>query len=208
MNNISISLRTNTILITINDEAEQLLVINELEKKLEEIKSLYQGTNSKIIIYSKLLSDEEKEQIENTIKSVIDIEIEYANENQKDLGLHTIKKPYNKDTKESMTKYIRVSLRSGQVIEYDGSIVIMGDVNDGAQVIASDNIVIVGILRGLAHAGAKGNNDAIIAAEAIESAQLRISNVVKEIDRFNKSEDETIKTYAYLDQEKGQIVIE
>ena len=49
-------------------------------------------------------------------------------------------------------------------IEFEGSLVILGDVNSGAEVIAGENIVILGDLRGLAHAGARGNKKAVIIA--------------------------------------------
>ena len=61
---------------------------------------------------------------------------------------------------------MQYSLRSGQKEEYSGSIVICGDVNAGAEVIAGGNIMIMGALRGLAHAGAHGNTMAMISAIA------------------------------------------
>ena len=73
-------------------------------------------------------------------------------------------------------------MRSGQVEEYSGSIVIIGDVNAGAEVIAGGNIAILGALRGLAHAGAGGNTKAIITANFIDSTQIRIANMVKEVE--------------------------
>ena len=88
----------------------------------------------------------------------------------------------------------------------DGSIVVLGDVNSGAEVIAGDNIVVLGNLRGLAHAGAKGNKEAIIAAASIESAQIRIADIVKEIEREDNVEDtREIKTYAYV--EENEIIL-
>ena len=60
---------------------------------------------------------------------------------------------------------------------------VQADVNAGAEVIAGDNIIVQGNLRGLAHAGAKGNKDAIITAGNLEALQVRISNIVKEIDK-------------------------
>ena len=121
------------------------------------------------------------------------------------LGLHGIKKTFNKDIATSETKFHKGALRSGQRIEFEGSLVILGDVNDGAEVIASENIVVLGALRGLAHAGAKGNNDAMIAASSIESQQIRISNVVKEIERDEINKEE-IKTYAYLDKDCNMVI--
>lgn len=102
--------------------------------------------------------------------------------------------------------FIEEHLGLGQRIEYEGSLVILGDVNGGAEVIAGENIVVLGILRGLAHAGAKGNKEAIIACSSIEAPQLRISNIIKERSK-EEIQDRTIKTSAYVD-ERGEIVVE
>ncbi len=122
-------------------------------------------------------------------------------EEAKELGLYGIKKSFNKEIATSKTKFYKGSLRSGQKMEFEGSLVILGDVNSGAEVLAEDNVVILGILRGMAHAGAKGNKEAIIAAASIESAQIRIADIVKEIEKENE-EDEEIKTYAYVNEDE------
>ena len=64
----------------------------------------------------------------------------------------------------------------------------------------------MGTLRGLAHAGAKGNKDAIITAISIETVQLRIANVIKEIPRDSVSNDFK-SSYAYIGPE-NEIVLE
>ena len=82
--------------------------------------------------------------------------------------------------------------------------VILGDVNGGAEIIAGENIVVLGILRGLAHAGAKGNKKAIIAAHRIECPQLRIANIVKEMEKEELDEE-----YKYASaNEENQIILE
>ena len=125
----------------------------------------------------------------------------------KELGLHGIKKSFYKEIATSETKFHKGSLRSGQQLEFEGSLVIIGDVNPGAQVIAGENIIILGQLRGLAHAGAKGNRDAVIEAVEIDSLQLRIADVVKEIEKDDESEIRKIKTSAYLN-ENGEMILE
>lgn len=123
-----------------------------------------------------------------------------------ELGLHGIKKSFNKEIATSETKFYKGSIRSGQKMEFEGSLVILGDVNAGAEVLAEDNVVILGILRGMAHAGAKGNKEAIIAAASIESAQIRIADIVKEIEREDNVDDtREIKTYAYV--EENEIIL-
>ncbi len=70
--------------------------------------------------------------------------------------------------------------------------------------IASDNIIVLGALRGLAHAGAKGNKQAIIAAGLVDTVQIRIANVVKEIDR----EEEPMHKQSYVSLKENEIIIE
>ena len=136
------------------------------------------------------------------IKASIDVDIEF--DMPKSLGLSSITRTFKQEIAVSETKFHKGSLRSGQKLETEGSIVILGDVNSGAEVIASDNIVVLGSLRGLAHAGAKGNKNAIIAAGKLEAVQIRISNIVKEIDR--DEEPAHIQAYVYVDDDK--IIIE
>ena len=95
------------------------------------------------------------------------------------LGLHAIKRTFQAEVDITETKFVQNSMRSGQKEEYAGSIVICGDVNAGAEIIAGGNIIVLGTLRGLAHAGAKGNKKAIIAkASETKKVVVIISPVV------------------------------
>lgn len=71
----------------------------------------------------------------------------------------------------------RGSLRSGQVLRKTESIVVIGDVNPGAQVVSGGDIMVWGRLRGIAHAGAQGNRRAVVAAIDFVPTQLRIANL-------------------------------
>ena len=70
---------------------------------------------------------------------------------------------------------------AGEKINAANSIVVCGDVNFGAEIIAGGNIMILGALRGVAHAGANGNTMAIISANNIDLTQIRIANLVREV---------------------------
>ncbi len=202
ISNISINLKKDKIIIKIRETANEQEIIEELEEKLPELKKLYQEEKTPIEIAGKTLKSEEMDKIQNTIKEQIDVQIEF--ETPKTLGLHSIKKAFNKEIEDSKTKFYKGSVRSGQKIEYEGSLVILGDVNGGAEVVAEENIVILGNLRGLAHAGAKGNKKAIIAANLIECPQIRIANIIKE-NQINA--EEPIKNYAYVGEEE-KIILE
>lgn len=201
-NYVSINLKKDEILIKLSDEAEQSDIITSLRKKLPELKKLYKDEKTPIKVTGKILKNKEIDEIQKLIKSKIDVEIEF--DMPKSLGLSSIKKTFEKEIAISETKFHRGSLRSGQKMETEGSLVIIGDVNSGAEVMASDNIIVLGALRGLAHAGAKGNKQAIIAAGLVDTVQIRIANIVKEIDR----DEEPMHKQAYISVIDNQIVIE
>lgn len=201
MNCVSINIKTEETLIKISDNVDFKVILEELSQKLLRLKKLYQDEKIPIRITGRDLKKAEMEELENLIKNEIKVEIRF--DIPKTLGLHSITKSYQKDVGISETTFHRGSLRSGQKIEAEGSLVIIGDVNSGAEVVAGENIIVIGKLRGLAHAGAKGNKEAIISASMLDAVQIRISNIVKELEK-----DEEIHENAYVYVDEEQIIIE
>jgi septum site-determining protein MinC len=78
--------------------------------------------------------------------------------------------------------YVKMTVRSGTEIRHPGSVIIFGDVNPGGEVIADGDILVWGKLKGMAHAGAKGNLRAAIGALHLEATQLRIGDYVARVD--------------------------
>ena len=103
------------------------------------------------------------------------------------LGLATrISKPRPEETRqfsvedlgEETALFLNRTLRSGTRIEFAGHVVVFGDVNPGAEVVAEGSVIIWGRLRGMVHAGSKGNKKAIIGALDLSPTQLRIAEEV------------------------------
>lgn len=103
------------------------------------------------------------------------------------LGLATrVSKPRPQETRdfavddlgEGTALFLDKTLRSGTRIEFAGHVVVMGDVNPGAEIIAEGNIIIWGRLRGFVHAGAKDRRDAVVCALDFSPMQLRIADEV------------------------------
>ncbi len=103
------------------------------------------------------------------------------------LGLATrISKPRPEETRqfsvedlgEETALLLNRTLRSGTRIEFPGHVVVLGDVNPGAEIIAEGNIIIWGRLRGMVHAGSAGNTAAVICALDLSPTQLRIADEV------------------------------
>jgi septum site-determining protein MinC len=77
---------------------------------------------------------------------------------------------------EGTAMFIQKTLRSGTRIEYPGHVVVLGDVNPGAEVVAEGNVIVWGRARGMVHAGAAGNTDAVICAIEFLSPHVRIAD--------------------------------
>ncbi|MBQ9313592.1 MAG: septum site-determining protein MinC [Clostridia bacterium] len=168
--------KDNRLVITLDKDADYGAIKAKLAQVLGMSSDTFTGVKGTILVRGRRLLDDEENEIRNMIseKTNLDIKIEKP----KQMGLATIDNIFNKDTTISVTKVVRGTIRSGQRIEFEGSVIILGDVNGGAEVIAEGNIVVLGTLRGFAHAGAKGNRSAFVAAEAIKPTQLRIADVI------------------------------
>ncbi|MDH7577197.1 MAG: septum site-determining protein MinC [Bacillota bacterium] len=79
---------------------------------------------------------------------------------------------------EEQTILVQRTIRSGQRVYYPGNVVVLGDVNPGGEVVAGGNIIVMGSFRGVAHAGALGNEKAVVAAFRLEPSQLRIAGYI------------------------------
>lgn len=153
LNNIKINQTTEEIILNMNVIADTHEILEELKLKLPKLSNFYQSSKIPIRVTGKLFTDAEIEKVRTIINNEIDVEVKFDDVSNL-LGLHAIKKTFETTTEISETKYIQNSIRSGQKEEYTGSLVICGDVNAGAEVIAGGNITVIGYLRGLAHAGA------------------------------------------------------
>ena len=112
--------------------------------------------------------DEPQKEVKETEENVLYIEDEEEDEETRLM---------KKEAEKLPTLYIKKTIRSGQSITSDGNLVIVGDVNPGAEIIAKGDITVWGILGGIAHAGSEGNTQARIRALKMNAIQLRIADI-------------------------------
>lgn len=91
--------------------------------------------------------------------------------------------------------YLKQTIRSGQTVRFDGNVIIYGDTNPGSEIIASGDIIVIGSLRGIAHAGAKGDEGSHIVATNLRPTQLRIASYIGMPDE-NQSPNSSFPEYA------------
>jgi septum site-determining protein MinC len=87
---------------------------------------------------------------------------------------------------------IKHTLRSGRIVYSDGHVVVFGDVNPGAEIVAAGDVIVWGRLRGTVHAGSNGDEHAVVCALDMTPTQLRIAGhiVISPPDKRRKPKPE------------------
>ncbi|MCS5421481.1 MULTISPECIES: septum site-determining protein MinC [Psychrilyobacter] len=149
---------------------------DHLLKKLKQSRQLFMGYEAVIEFKGREIDEEEELELLNIIDETVDMNILFVTDRET-LPLKEVEK-MTSIVKEGITKFHLGTLRSGEILEYPGNIVILGDVNPGSIVKAEGNIIVMGTLNGVAHAGIKGNDEAFIVASNMNPFQLKIDEVL------------------------------
>jgi septum site-determining protein MinC len=91
---------------------------------------------------------------------------------------HSDARPVDSSVDGEEAILIRRTLRSGNSVDFSGHVIVIGDVNPGAEIVAEGDIVVWGRLRGMVHAGADGNDEAVVCALDLTPTQLRIADKI------------------------------
>ena len=146
-------------------------VLDSLKDKMSGAKSFYKDASIIITIQLKYITDRQRRKLKDLLFDEFFI---------KDCSYQELELEESKAFEgvfEGRTKYITTTIRSGQVINYHGNLVIIGDVNPGAEIYADGNIIVLGHVKGDLYAGVSGNTNAIIAAYKLEPKILKIATL-------------------------------
>lgn len=181
-----------------------------LLEKVKNAKSFFQDANSSITFKGREISEEEEIKLLNIISKESGLDISFVN----NLGSNSEEVSSSEDTlmlqnfisdaNNNLTHFYKGSLRSGQKISFPGSVIIIGDVNPGGQVIAEKNVIILGKLKGVVHAGCKGDKDCFISALYMMPTQLIIGDCLAYFP--NDIKRNIMPEYAYV--KENQIFVE
>lgn len=114
-------------------------------------------------------------------------------------------------TDEGSTKFYKGTLRSGHLLEFDGNVVVLGDVNPGATIKAKGNVIVLGYINGTVYVGDNEGTDAFVGAFSLNPIQIKIGNIIAKNPNSNILDANKIKKtcefeIAYL--KDGNIFIE
>lgn len=179
------------------------ILCEQLEKKVQEAGKFFDNVKTSIALKGRTFSEEEERVLIDIIIAHTTMDITFVKtENQELMQLSSL---LSKEMQSfNLTKFHKGSLRNGQRIDFDGSVVVVGDVNPGAEIKATGNIIILGQLKGMAHGGCDGMSDAFVAAIYMAPVQLRIADIITRFPEENKKGNKPPE-YAFI--QKGQIFV-
>lgn len=155
-------------------------ILEVLVEKLSKGRRFYKGATLKITTELKYINERELSKLKDILFEEFLIQ-DCIFEDKEEKSSKIFNGIY-----EGRTKFLRKTVRSGQCINYPGNIVIIGDVNPGAEITAGGNVIVLGALKGHVHAGAGGNDKAIIASFRLQPEILQIADIIT-----RSPEDET-----------------
>lgn len=171
----------NGITLHINDQVPFEDIIREISCKFTEARSFFGKSKMALSIKGRELSAQEEQEIVETIQQNCNVSIFciVGNDNEMEQvflnALETAQKAA-RSAEEELGQFYKGTLKNGQTLETENSIVILGDVLEGCSVVSSKNIIILGSLLGKAYAGVNGNRSHFIVALDLSPESLRIGD--------------------------------
>lgn len=169
--------------------AEWAALVTQLERQLAQNKSFFDGAKLVLDVGERALSEEQLAQVLSLMQQhgveadAIDASARESRNAARAAGLTArplprYAEPPAAPSAESEATLLMRTVRSGQVVRHHGHITLIGDVNPGAELIAGGSVIVWGRLRGLVHAGALGNAQALVCALELRPTQLRIADQI------------------------------
>lgn len=203
------------IIVILDKDLEFEAIKTALRRKVLDAKKFFGNSKTSILFKGRDLTDVEEKELLGIISHSTDLNIAFvsvpitssstsasAKEPTDKLNPQTIHDALNRVSwSQNNTIFHKGSLRSGQALNHIGSIVVIGDVNPGGEIIAEGNVIVLGSLKGVVHAGCSGNYDCFVAALNLSPTQLRISDIITFIPKEMNKNSSTTPSLAYI-QEK------
>lgn len=200
--------------VTIKASSNGITVLLDGSKTFEEINSAvaakfkasasFLGDAKMAISFSGMdLSEDQKKELLKTIGDNCRLDVTAFYDNTEEMK----KAESVRFTKEIMkdpylARFYKGNLRSGQSLDTENSIIILGDINPGASVVSNGNIIVLGAIKGTAFAGAMGNKNAFIFALEMNPMQVRIADTIARApDKLDKSQAASQPRIAFLEND-------
>ena len=183
-----------------------------LRDKVSSAKRFFEGANATITFKGRSLSEKQEQELLEIIMSETTLGVSFVEsegftrkpEKPAPTPVHT---PAYVPDMEGNTAFYTTGFRSGQQVRYKGSVVVVGDVNPGSQIIADGNVIVLGAIKGMVHAGAIGDDTCYISALSLAPTQMRIATIISYIpDEEVANTRDNGPSRAYI--KDGKVIVE
>ena len=200
------------------------ILCGHLREKVSGAKQFFEGALTAVAFKGRALTDDEKRKMLDIIYEETTLEVSgVSDENfvsavEVEAAEALLQETANDERAEPEKNEEPISdqnvvfhhggLRSGQSIRHSGSVVLVGDANPGSEIIAGGNVVVLGALKGMAHAGSGGDCKAFISALVLSPTQMRIAHLFIELPPEPKGPGrKPVKKPSYAYIQDGQVFI-
>ena len=202
------------IVIMLSEDGDYAGIAESLREKIRSSSKFFADATTTITFRGKQLTESELMSLVDIINAETNMSISFVEDLTGSIEVSKSKKEEERKKPPSLNDFVtdgayfhRSGLRNGQAISHSGSVVILGDINAGAEVVAAGNVVVFGAIRGLVHAGATGDEKAFVCALSLLPIQLRIADKItyfpKEFVKENKNKIDPV--YAFV--KNGEIYV-
>ena len=210
-NSVIIKGSKNGITVFLDEEMPFEELLENVSDKFKNASKFFNNATMAISFDGRNLSAEEEKRILNVISDVSELNIVCVLDENND-----IKSVYEEAVKKAMNSFnishqperqkitdpkttcmfYKGTLRSGQVFEADGSVVVLGDVNPGGKVVAKGSVIVLGSLKGNIFAGVDGNENAFVVALEMSPMQIKIGDIIarssdSEVNKISKGKNKS-----------------
>jgi len=192
-------------------------LVDALRIKVRDAGRFFGGAKMSIVFEGRTLSETEEAELLDIIVKEANLNVSFVKETEQKTSPEKRREKRTADIalspasmfdpNEHIVKIHKGALRSGKSIRHAGSVIVLGDVNPGSEIIAEGSIVVLGTIKGMVHAGCMGDTESFVAALRLTPIQLRIADRATYIpeDILKKGKKNQAPSYAYI--EDGQIFI-
>ena len=174
--------RKDGITISLDPAMPFLELKDHFQRRVVDTKQFFEGAKSNVAFTGRKLSNDEERELLDIITAETTLDVPFVTQEE---VFKSVNPSFVSDSAPSHlpqnvypTSYHKGGLRSGQSIRFSGSVVVIGDVNPGSEIVAEGHIIVLGALKGMVHAGVNGNEDCFISGLVFSPTQLRIANVI------------------------------
>ncbi|MDW7651143.1 MAG: septum site-determining protein MinC [Bacillota bacterium] len=185
-------------------------ILTDLAERLRQRAAFFAGAQVRLDIGARELSEEQREQLARVIHEHSDMKlVAIVTTAQRPQTVNQARRRGETEDlklegfKEGRSLVIKRTLRSGQSIHFPGNVIVLGDVNPGAEIAAEGDIYVYGTLRGIAHAGIGGDRSASVVALRLAPTQLRIADIISRAPDDSALPDQP--EYAYISDNRIMI---